>query len=222
MIGEKAKSKDINTITADSMNPLQALDYIPQSKILINIFKLKINLWQEHFPDNEITNITNNSFLDIALQIHFGNYYQWIREAKVRIENQSIEIISKVKKEIDFSNERRNELIGNYDHLCLQHLKIIEKEEFSDYFLNSETPGQMVDRLSILLLKIFFMKKCATSSEVNNDIKCKATENIIALEKQFNYLSICYDKFVNNLISCDAYMCPYKQIKLYSLEDLKE
>jgi hypothetical protein len=211
------------TLTPESIEPSQVQGYIPQSNIMIDIFKRNINLWQEQFPDNEIENIiTNDSLLDIALQIHFGNYYQWIREEKVRIENQSMEIISKVKKEIDFSNKRRNKLIGNYDQLCLQHLNIIERNEFSDYKLNSETPGQMVDRLSILLLKIFFMGKCANSSEFDNEVQCKASENIIALKTQFNYLLICYDKFVTNLIRGDAYMCPYKQIKLYSLDDLKE
>jgi hypothetical protein len=204
-------------------------DKIPSSSSLVGLFNREIYQFIEYYPNENYENVPCDQLTDLAKQIYFRNLWQWKKEEEIRLECQSQKAeylihdeVYLIKKEIDISNKKRNELISRFDQLCAIQLNIAERDDYTDLFLNSETPGQMIDRFSILLLKIYFNELSIKTTDIDSDMKCNALNNLKILKNQLKYLSICYDRFMGHLINGKAYMCHYKQIKLYNFDDLKE
>jgi hypothetical protein len=195
-------------------------DSIPQSQIWIEVLEKITDVWYDGFPEEEPKLNKKSYFLTIALLIHYHNYYQWIREEKVRKIDNALEAIARLKWEIDRSNVIRSELIGDLDKFCISKLGIIERNEFGNLMLNSETLGQMVDRCSIMILKIHFIKKCIKAPNLDGELRFNGQARLNILTKQIIYVSKCYDNFLMCLMDGNAYMYPYKQIKMYTSSDL--
>jgi hypothetical protein len=86
------------------------------------------------------------------------NAFQWWEEDRSRDPEASDPTLAAVKRSIDASNRRRVQAVEAFDehiHLRLQESGLLSQ----DAPLHSESPGSIVDRLSILALKIFHLKQ---------------------------------------------------------------
>lgn len=78
------------------------------------------------------------------------NLCQWVLEDKARDDNSDHETIAKIKKNIDISNQHRNNFIEHINsHLVTNYFPKLNYN--SPLF--SETPGSILDRLHILVLR---------------------------------------------------------------------
>jgi hypothetical protein len=195
---------------------------IPNSKTLIKLFETKTSQWYDHFPDKVGSIGSNNNFQNLAIRIHDRNFFQWDREGKVRSNDISAETIKTLKREIDNSNMDRNKFTEKLDEFCVSQLKIIERNDWSKLYINSEAIGQMVDRISILILKIFFMECHLKRSDLDSKMKQICFYRVSRLRLQLEYLSTCYDRFISHLKDGTGYMLAYKQFKFYKNEDLRK
>ena len=84
---------------------------------------------------------------------HRYNSLLWQEEDKARRTDVDAAEIAASKRLIDQFNQKRNDAIEAMDEAILTELRYIEPA--ADARLNSETAGAMIDRLSILALKIF-------------------------------------------------------------------
>ena len=92
------------------------------------------------------------SELDVlVLEQHRANFDLWHEEDEARDPEATPEKIVQIKKAIDRLNQRRNDLMERIDQMLL----VEAGEQRKDAPLHSETPGMMIDRLSILELKRF-------------------------------------------------------------------
>lgn len=73
--------------------------------------------------------------------------------------------------------------------------------------VNSETIGQIVDRLSVLSLKRHNVLDQLTPG--------KAEEAEARIAEQLHYVSHCLDRFLQSLAAGTAHMLAYKQFKTY-------
>jgi len=80
---------------------------------------------------------------------HRANFDLWHEEDKAREPGASDARIAAVKRAIDVLNQRRNDLVEAIDGNLLQ----AAGAQSPAAPLNSESPGLMIDRLSILALK---------------------------------------------------------------------
>ena len=81
---------------------------------------------------------------------------------------------------------------------------------------NSETLGAMIDRLSILSLKIFHMA-IQTKRENVSEIHIQTCSNKLeALKIQRNDLCICFDELFYDCRHGSRYFKQYKQFKMYN------
>src|SRR5215831_4040344 len=85
---------------------------------------------------------------------HRCNCRLWAEEDQARRRDVPDAAIAANKRNIDTFNQRRNDAIEKIDESLLTLLPAA----VADARLNSETAGAMVDRLSILALKVFHMR----------------------------------------------------------------
>lgn len=197
------------------------MNAIPNSKDLIKLLEAKTSQWYDYFPDKAEITDPNKKFQNLAICIHYCNFFQWDREGKVRSSDISSETIRTLKREIDMSNMDRNELAEKLDDFCVSQLKLVERNDWSELFINSETLGQMVDRISILIIKRFFMESHFKRSNLDSAMRNICFYRVRRLKLQLEFLSTCYDRFISHLRNGTGYMLAYKQFKFYKDEDLR-
>jgi Protein of unknown function (DUF4254) len=98
---------------------------------------------------------TSLAALELAVaEQHLTNFELWHAEDSARAPGASNEELARIKRLIDSTNQRRNDLTERLDALLLAFLaqRNLPKQNAE---LHSESPGLIIDRLSILSLKIF-------------------------------------------------------------------
>ncbi|HEY3487391.1 MAG TPA: DUF4254 domain-containing protein, partial [Gammaproteobacteria bacterium] len=90
----------------------------------------------------------------LVLAQHFSNFSLWNHEDQARRRDVPDSHIAETKRAIDQWNQRRNDLIEKIDQYLLEQLRDCNTAGARQ---NSETGGSMIDRCSILSLKIYHM-----------------------------------------------------------------
>lgn len=94
----------------------------------------------------------------LAMLLHRANFDLWHTEDRARDPHATDTAIVEEKHNIDRYNQRRNDLVESFDRLLLSALQPLDLPNAAAP-LNSETPGLMLDRLSILALKIYHTRE---------------------------------------------------------------
>ena len=81
---------------------------------------------------------------------------------------------------------------------------------------NSETLGAMIDRLSILSLKIFHMFLQTKRKDVKVTHINMCSQKLIILNKQRQDLCICFDELMEDCNNGSRHFKQYKQFKMYN------
>jgi hypothetical protein len=95
---------------------------------------------------------------ELVLQQHACNFNLWHEEDKARDPSASSEAIELIKRRIDTFNQKRNDLIESIDEALHGRLCELGIRPLPQAAWNSETPGSIIDRLSIIALKIYHLR----------------------------------------------------------------
>lgn len=154
-----------------------------------------------------IPQVANLGIKELVRGLHGCNFYSWKADDRSRGDLDP-QVIVRYKRDLDASNLMRNHFMEAIDTLCVSSLQLEIKCDLSGFILNSETLGQMLDRLSVLTLKQIFSQD---RLESNDERKVAAG----TLSLQRGYVAECYDQFLRLLSEKKAYMLAYKQFKMY-------
>ena len=86
--------------------------------------------------------------------------------------------------------------------------------------MNSETPGNLIDRLSINALKIYHMDEESRREEAEENHRKKSKEKLLILREQRNDLGKCLLKLFDDLYKGEKVLKVYRQMKMYNDESL--
>ncbi|RXZ37104.1 DUF4254 domain-containing protein [Oxalobacteraceae bacterium CAVE-383] len=145
---------------------------------------------------------------------HHYNRRLWHEEDKARRTDVDPAEIAASKRLIDKYNQKRNDAIEAIDKAILTELSAVPHA--ADARLNSETAGAMIDRLSILSLKIFHMRLQTERDDVDADHieTCRAKLQRLFIQRRD--LASCLDDLLAEAAAGRAYFKLYRQFKMYN------
>ncbi len=147
---------------------------------------------------------------------HHTNFDLWHEEDKARDPDASDAIIATVKRSIDRLNQKRNDEIEKIDEALLDELGQRSVRIMADARLNSETPGSMIDRLSISALKIYHMDEETKRVDASSEHQKNCEAKLMLLQEQRRDLGKCLMEFLEDLVFGRKTLKVYRQMKMYN------
>ncbi len=151
----------------------------------------------------------------IALELAWRNYLLWHEEDKARRTDVDDSVIAAVKRTIDKLNQQRNDLIEKLDEAILAELKASAPSTDTE-IINSETPGSIVDRISIMSLKVYHMAEDSRRGDIDEDHRQRSLYRLAVLKLQRNDLSKALDELLEDYGAGRKVMKLYRQFKMYN------
>lgn len=139
---------------------------------------------------------------------------QWHLEDIIR--NPQIDPVEAlaIKRRIDKSNQDRTDLVELIDSYFLDQSKNVQVEPQAT--INTESPAWAVDRLSILILKIYHMQQEVNRPDADEAHKAQCEKKLAVLQEQHKDLSSALDQLLDDIAAGRKYMKVYKQMKMYN------
>ena len=147
---------------------------------------------------------------------HLRNIRLWQAEDKARREDKGFEYVYRAKRAIDTFNQQRNDFIEKMDAWLVQALNPPQ----TGCAFNSETPGMMIDRLSILALKIYHMRRQTERADASKDHREACSRKLAILTRQRQDLSGCLDTLLREVREGNRSFRVYYQFKMYNDPEL--
>lgn len=144
---------------------------------------------------------------------HFNNASLWAEEDLARRTTVTGDEIAQNKRHIDGFNQARNDATERVDEEILVRMPPAVPASAR---LNSETAGSMMDRMSIMSLKIKAMRAQTERTDVDAAHIEKCTEKLNALIEQRRDLGQCLDDLIADMLAGRAYYKIYRQFKMYN------
>ncbi len=190
------------------------------SKKAIEIFEKSVNDYHVYDDISRMPNnpFENKSFEHLMYEKNWIDTVQWHYEDIIRDPNIDPNEGMKLKRMIDSSNQNRTEMVEYIDSYFLNlYSKVTPLKNAT---INTESPAWAIDRLSILILKIFHMQEESKRQDVTEEHRnsCQAKLNVL-LEQQED-LSESIDQLLIDLSTGNKKMRVYKQMKMYNDESL--
>ena len=190
------------------------------SKLAIEIFKKSVNDY--HIHDDINRKATNpfevKSFEHLLYEKNWIDTVQWHYEDIIRDPKIDPNEGMKLKRMIDSSNQNRTEMVEYIDSYFLNlYSKVTPVNNAS---INSESPAWALDRLSILILKIYHMDEESKRVDVSEKHRNNCQAKLDVLLDQQTDLSESINQLLEDISSGQKKMKVYKQMKMYNDESL--
>lgn len=157
---------------------------------------------------------------------HFFNSSLWAEEDLARRTTVSDREIAQNKRAIDKFNQARNDATERIDEIMLTELGLVDAASAQTDAplckvppgarLNSETAGSIVDRMSIMALKIHAMRQQTRRTDVDDAHRDGSQIKLDKLLQQRADLGHCLDALIVDTQAGKAYFKVYRQFKMYN------
>lgn len=175
---------------------------------------------QWHVKAPEPDYVEASDFPNLVSMQHYVNFELWHQEDMARDPDAPDSKIAAVKRAIDVLNQRRNDMIEQMDQYLLDALQSKNIKYTADAEMNSETPGSIIDRLSINALKIYHMDEEIQRLDVTDEHRKKCSGKLSVLQDQRNDLKKSLETLLADLSSGKKQLKVYQQMKMYNDENL--
>lgn len=150
-----------------------------------------------------------------VLSLHGYNYTLWHLEDQARRRDVADSVIAEVKRNIDLNNQKRNDTVETLDELVTSELAGRGLPD-ADAPLHSETVGSIIDRLSVLALKIYHVKEETERRETEAGYRARSQAKLEILIEQRIDLATCLDQLLQEVCTGRRRVKVYRQFKLYN------
>jgi cell division protein FtsB len=155
-------------------------------------------------------------FLHFVCLQHQQNFRLWHQEDIARSPDVADADLAGVKRAIDKLNQRRNDLIEQLDDCLLVELSSACVRPRPDASQNTETPGSVIDRLSILALRLYHMEEQAHRVDADADHIAKVKARLEILHEQRLDLAASLRELLADIFAGRKRLKVYRQFKMYN------
>ena len=166
------------------------------------------------WPGPVATSLPANDVWAAIEASHRNNAALWREEDLARRRLAPDAEIAANKRAIDGYNQRRNDAIERIDEHLLARLFAVTPGP--DARLNSETAGSIIDRLSIVSLKIRAMHAQTLRTDTDADHLAACRDKLARLIEQRGDLCACLDRLLLDSTRGEAFWKIYRQFKMYN------
>lgn len=163
--------------------------------------------WHQVAPAAE-----GKDFPRLVEENHLRNFSLWHEEDVARRDDLGSEAVHRAKRNIDRFNQERNNFAEEMDKALVAALKPRE----SGCPRNSETPGMIIDRLSILALKEYHMHEEAVRADASVEHRAKCGEKLARIRRQRDDLTACLAELLSDVVAGRRTFSVYFQFKMYN------
>ena len=190
------------------------------SSLAIKVFEKSVDDY--HVYDDIKRSASNpydkKDFEHLLYEKNWIDTVQWHYEDIIRDPDIDPKEGMSLKRLIDSSNQNRTEMVEYIDSYFLKLYSNVSPKTGAK--VNTESPAWALDRLSILILKIYHMKEESLREDVSEQHRNICTEKLQVLLEQQKDLSESIDELLEDLSKGEKKMKVYKQMKMYNDETL--
>ena len=184
--------------------------------------KIFISVINQYHINNDVDSSYVNPYdLDTLEYLLFEKCWidtvQWHLEDLIRNPNIDSNKGLELKHRIDKSNQNRTDIVEKVDDY---YFSIFKNTSEKDSKLNTESPGWVVDRLSILNLKIYHMNEQVERKNVTAEHILNCEKKMVVLQNQRIDLSNSFDELLEEYKEGIKKMKVYRQMKMYNDSNL--
>ena len=156
----------------------------------------------------------------LVLREHLVNFLLWHVEDQARRRDVGAEVIARCKQEIDGLNQARNDAIEQVDACLVAMVEPLLPQSADTPRYNTESLGGVLDRLSILSLKMYHMEEQTLRHDVSEEhVRTCRTKAATLREQQRDLLQSALE-LVDDYASGLKRPKVYYQFKMYNDPDL--
>ena len=190
------------------------------SSLAIKVFEKSVD---DYHVFDDINRLASNpydkkDFEHLLYEKNWIDTVQWHYEDIIRDPDIDPNEGMSLKRLIDSSNQNRTEMVEYIDSYFLKLYSNVSPKP--DAKVNTESPAWALDRLSILILKIYHMKEESLRKDVSEQHRNTCNEKLQVLLEQQKDLSESIDQLLEDLSKGEKKMKVYKQMKMYNDETL--
>jgi hypothetical protein len=151
-------------------------------------------------------------FAGLVAQNHLRNFQLWHEEDVARRNDLGFERVFQAKRAIDKFNQERNNFIEEMDKVLVATLQPAD----SGCPRNSETPGMIIDRLSILALKEYHMHEETVRADASAAHKENCSAKLARIVRQRGDLTQSLAELLSDVAARRRTFAVYYQFKMYN------
>ncbi len=171
-----------------------------------------------HVHDNVDTPMLNpypeGSFEYLLYKKNWIDTVQWHLEDIIRLPDINPVEALQIKRRIDKSNQERTDTVELMDDYFMEQFRHVQYKP--DARINSETPAWLLDRMSILMLKIYHMHEQTQRTDADAAHITRCTVKLNVLLEQKNDMQLAFDQLIEDISKGERRMKVYRQMKMYN------
>ncbi len=164
-------------------------------------------LWHEQNPA-----ASGEGLMRLVQENHLRNFLLWHEEDIARRDDLGFERVFHAKRAIDAYNQQRNNFIEEIDTFLVAALN----PALTDCPMNSETPGMIIDRLSIMSLKEFHMREETLRDEAGAGHRADCSAKLARILHQRSDLTRCLAELLEAVAARTRTFAVNFQFKMYN------
>jgi hypothetical protein len=139
---------------------------------------------------------------------------QWHLEDVIRKTDIDPAEALQIKRRIDKSNQDRTDTVERIDDVIAEKFKDVIPLKGAR--INSETPAWLLDRMSILMLKIYHMQEQTVRKDASADHIAKCEAKLLVLLEQKADMRNAFNELIEDIQSGNRKFKVYRQMKMYN------